>query len=117
MAAVEFIDSTGVGLLIRLQKKIHAAGRQLVLVAPSPVVQRALTLMHLEDFFASAPDLAAAQQLIQARAREQSTAVTSGTGTAGNPVVWQGEITAANAEEVWSLTHSCLNSQRPRCRD
>jgi len=91
MAAVEFIDSTGVGFLIQLQKKLHAAGRHLVLVAPSLIVQRALRLMHLEDFFASTPDLAAAQQLIQARAREQSLAVTSGTGAAGNPVVWQGE--------------------------
>lgn len=110
MAAVEFIDSTGVGFLIHLQKKLNAAGRELVLVAPSPTVQRALALMRLKDHFAAVPDLAAAQQLIQARVREKSGAVTSGTGTAGNPVVWQGEITAANAEEVWGLTRSCLNS-------
>ncbi|MEY2429543.1 MAG: hypothetical protein QOJ40_2428 [Verrucomicrobiota bacterium] len=110
MACVEFIDSTGVGFLIHLQKKLNAAGRELVLVAPGPIVQRALALMRLKDHFASVPDLAAAQQLIQARVREKSVAVTSGTGTAGNPVVWQGEITAANAEGVWSLTRSCLNS-------
>ena len=45
MNNVQFIDSTGVGLLIRLQKKIRATGRQLVLLAPSTNVQRALALM------------------------------------------------------------------------
>ncbi len=50
MSNVKFIDSTGVGLLIRLQKKIRATGRQLVLLAPSPKVQRALVLMQLQDF-------------------------------------------------------------------
>jgi N-acetylglucosaminyldiphosphoundecaprenol N-acetyl-beta-D-mannosaminyltransferase len=70
MADVKFIDSTGVGLLIRLQKKIHATGRQLVLLAPSQMAQHALKLMQLQDFFMSAPDLAAAQKLIEARAKE-----------------------------------------------
>ena len=35
LSAVEFIDSTGIGLLIRLQKKIRSADRQLVLLAPA----------------------------------------------------------------------------------
>jgi N-acetylglucosaminyldiphosphoundecaprenol N-acetyl-beta-D-mannosaminyltransferase len=70
MADVKFIDSTGVGLLIRLQKRIHATGRQLVLLAPSQMAQHALKLMQLQDFFISAPDLASAQKLIEARAKE-----------------------------------------------
>src|SRR6185369_13512767 len=57
MDNVKFIDSTGVGLLIRLQKKVRATGRQLVLLAPSPMVERPLALMHLQNFFAAAPDL------------------------------------------------------------
>jgi len=70
MADVKFIDSTGVGLLIHLQKKIHTTGRQLVLLAPSQMALHALKLMQLQDFFASAPDLASAQKLIEARPRE-----------------------------------------------
>lgn len=70
MTDVKFIDSTGVGLLIRLQKSIHATGRQLVLLAPSQMAQHALKLMQLQEFFASAPDLAAAQKLIEARTKE-----------------------------------------------
>ncbi len=69
MADVKFIDSTGVGLLIRLQKRIHATGRQLVLLAPSPMAIQALKLMQLQDFFATAPDLPSAQKLIEASAR------------------------------------------------
>src|SRR5205823_6564263 len=39
MANVQFIDSTGVGQLIQLQKKLRAIDRQLVLVAVCPAVQ------------------------------------------------------------------------------
>ncbi|MDB6066686.1 MAG: Anti-sigma-factor antagonist and glycosyl transferase [Pedosphaera sp.] len=101
---VRFIDSTGMGLLIRLQKKIRATGRQLILLDPSPAVKRALALMHLEDFFASAPDFAAAQSIIEVRSREISEAALTGTAKAAEPLVWQGEITAVNAEDVWRFT-------------
>jgi anti-anti-sigma factor len=67
LAAVEFIDSTGVGLLIRLQKKVRASGKQLILLAPSENVQRALKLMNLQSFFTAAPDLAAARELLNKR--------------------------------------------------
>jgi N-acetylglucosaminyldiphosphoundecaprenol N-acetyl-beta-D-mannosaminyltransferase len=110
MDKVKFIDSTGVGLLIRLQKKVRATGRQLVLLAPSPMVQRALALMRLQNFFASAPDFASAQQLIEARTREQSNAVTLQNPAALNPLLWQGEITAANAKEVWNTTQAHIKS-------
>jgi N-acetylglucosaminyldiphosphoundecaprenol N-acetyl-beta-D-mannosaminyltransferase len=110
MTKVGFIDSTGMGLLIRLQRKIHATGKQLVLLDSSQTVKRALALMHLENFFASAPDFDSAQRLIEARTLEQRQAV------AANPdvvesVVWQGEITAVNAEQVWRLTERQLSSQ------
>jgi len=110
MDKVKFIDSTGVGLLIRLQKKVRATNRQLVLLAPSPAVQRALSLMRLQNFFAAAPDFAAAQQLIEARMREQSNAVALPGVPASNPLLWQGEITAANAKEVWRTTEAHLSS-------
>src|SRR5262249_29617382 len=68
---VKFIDSTGVGWLVRLQKRMRPLGQELVLIAPSPKVRRALALMKLESFFASVPDLTSAEHLIHARAREQ----------------------------------------------
>lgn len=112
MDKVKFIDSTGVGLLIRLQKKVRATNRQLVLLAPSPAVQHALSLMRLQNFFAAAPDFAAAQQLIETRMREQSNAVALPGVPASNPLLWQGEITAANAKEVWRTTEAHLSSKQ-----
>ena len=112
MSHVRFIDSTGVGLLIRMQKKIRSIDRQLVLLAPSLMVQRALTLMRLENFFATASDLSSAQALIAARAREQAGAVRLRSATATNPLLWQGEITAANAQEVWERTETHLTSKQ-----
>jgi N-acetylglucosaminyldiphosphoundecaprenol N-acetyl-beta-D-mannosaminyltransferase len=106
LSAVEFIDSTGVGMLIRLQKKIRASGQQLVLLAPSVNVQRALKLMHLQNFFAAAPDLTAARELIAARRREECVPARPRTAAALNPLVWQGEVTAANAGQVWARTEA-----------
>jgi N-acetylglucosaminyldiphosphoundecaprenol N-acetyl-beta-D-mannosaminyltransferase len=114
MGHVQFIDSTGVGLLISLQKQLSAANRQLILLAPSNSVRRALALMRLEGFFASADDLASAQQLLLTRAREQSAAVTSRTAVAFNPLLWQGEITAANAQAVWERTQAQVMACTPR---
>lgn len=110
LSGVEFVDSTGVGLLIRLQKKIRASGRQLVLLQPSQNVQQALRLMHLHNFFATAPDIAAARELIAARLREASSPAHPRVAAAFNPLVWQGEITAANAEVVWRRTEAHVRS-------
>jgi N-acetylglucosaminyldiphosphoundecaprenol N-acetyl-beta-D-mannosaminyltransferase len=106
LSAVDFIDSTGVGLLIRLQKKIRALDKQLVLLAPSPNVRRALELMRLDNFFAAAPDIPAARELIAARTREENVPASPRMAAALNPLVWQGKITAANAETVWRRTEA-----------
>lgn len=104
LAAVRFIDSTGMGMLIRLQKKIRATGRQLVLLSPTVAVDRALQLMHLQSFFAIAPDLPAAERLLESRASEQQSAVVPAPPAIGHPLVWRGEITASNIEQVWEAT-------------
>lgn len=103
MDGVRSIDSTGVGFLIRLQKQARAAGRLMVLVAPSRAVRRALALARMEDFFDCAPNLAVAEQIVAARKREQASSVTF-------HLVWQGEITAANARTVWQRTRAYVNS-------
>jgi len=112
MAGVTSIDSTGVGYLIGLQKKLRSTGCQLVLIAPSKPVRRALKLLRINEFFFSAADLPAAQYLLQVRAREQSTTVTLRTAAAVTPLVWHGEITAANAGHVWESTREYLESPK-----
>jgi N-acetylglucosaminyldiphosphoundecaprenol N-acetyl-beta-D-mannosaminyltransferase len=112
MAGVTSIDSTGVGYLIGLQKKLRGAGCQLILIAPSKPVRRALKLMGINEFFFSAADLPAAQFLLQVRARERSATVTLRTAAAITPLVWHGEITAANAGHVWESTRVYLEAPK-----
>lgn len=112
MSGVTSIDSTGIGYLIRFQKRLRSAERELVLFAPSAPVTRALKLMRIAEFFFCAPDLASAQYLVQVRARERSAAVTLRTPAAVAPLVWHGEITAANAREVWENTRAYLEAPR-----
>ena len=100
LSGVEFIDSTGVGLLIRLQKKVRTAGKQLVLLAPSPIVQRALHLMHLKSFFATAPNLVAARELLLSPVSLATV----------NPLRWPDRLTEANSAEVWERTEAHLRA-------
>jgi N-acetylglucosaminyldiphosphoundecaprenol N-acetyl-beta-D-mannosaminyltransferase len=62
---VKSIDSTGIGFLLQLRKSIQAAGRCLVLLAPSPVVQRALKTTRAQEFFLTAANAMEARRLIK----------------------------------------------------
>ncbi len=110
LEAVELLDSTGVGLLIRLQKRARIEQKRLVLVNASQPVRRSLELMRLYDFFQHAPDLAAAVKMgAQGKAVEP---VLVRTTLAETPPVllWQGEVTASNADQVWARTHHHLSN-------
>jgi N-acetylglucosaminyldiphosphoundecaprenol N-acetyl-beta-D-mannosaminyltransferase len=110
MDKVKFIDSTGVGWLVRLQKEIRSMGQELVLIGPTPQVRRALALMKLEGFFDSAVDYPTARDLIHSRARERFNTVRLRDAKVPNVLFWEGEITAANAKEVWRKTEILLTS-------
>ena len=109
LSAVQFLDSTGVGLLVRLQKQLRANGRQLVLVAPTKPVLRALALMRLTEFFPLAADLTAARILIHDRRDEPSVVSTLNLAGPHEVVAWQGDIVAANEEQVWRMTTLLLD--------
>jgi N-acetylglucosaminyldiphosphoundecaprenol N-acetyl-beta-D-mannosaminyltransferase len=101
LSGVRFIDSTGVGLLARLQTQLRRARHHLILVAPSTRVLRALRLLRLEEFFEMAADAVEAREIILRRDQEQSTQ--AGVERATRPLAWQREITTDDAERVWSL--------------
>jgi N-acetylglucosaminyldiphosphoundecaprenol N-acetyl-beta-D-mannosaminyltransferase len=65
LAGVKFIDSTGVGLLLQLRRKIQATGRRLVLLAPSGAVQQALKRMRVQNLFCLTADAIEARGLIE----------------------------------------------------
>jgi N-acetylglucosaminyldiphosphoundecaprenol N-acetyl-beta-D-mannosaminyltransferase len=109
---VSFIDSTGIGLLIRLQKKARITGGKLVLLAPSQPVRNALKLMRLEDFFMIARDLDEAQRLMEGS--PTTTVSAQPNYFPSKPgLFWRGEVTAANADEVWksTSTYICSNAK------
>ena len=112
MDSTRFIDSTGVGVLIRLQKKLRAAGRELMLLSPSPVVLRALSLMRLQHFFQIAPNEDTARCLLMENC---DAAIIKGTmpGSPTPALRWRGEITAANAGVVWGRTREYLAEKVP----
>lgn len=93
---VEHIDSTGIGLLAHLQKRLRKQGRTLILLSPSEAATRLLGFMRLTEFFRTADTLQAAQRIEISQWQEESFPVLS-----GNPFLWQGEIRANNADEVF----------------
>lgn len=66
-SATNIIDSTGIGFLLALNKRIRNTGRELVLLAPSRELRRALEAMHLAEFFPVAADLTTALQMLERR--------------------------------------------------
>lgn len=111
LSGVRWIDSTGIGLLIRLQKRARSLRRTLVFLAPSLPVRKALHQMQLDSFFDFAPDQDAAQKYREAPAERDLVVVNSDRNRAHSVLAWQGEITAENAERAWQLTELYLRAQ------
>jgi N-acetylglucosaminyldiphosphoundecaprenol N-acetyl-beta-D-mannosaminyltransferase len=113
LSGLRFIDSTDVGILLVLQKRLRAEGRHLVLVSVSRGVRCALRMLRLQDFFDIAPDFSAAEQIIQRRTQEEDAIVTRNRPDDPGELAWHGEITAANADKVWSHTRQLLGRAAP----
>jgi N-acetylglucosaminyldiphosphoundecaprenol N-acetyl-beta-D-mannosaminyltransferase len=101
---VEFIDSTGIGLLIRLHKRSRGLGQPLVLAGLPNNIRRALELMRLEAFFITVPDLAAAEHYLRETGQYSAVQLRSIPSSPLPALVWQGELTAGNAHEFWIST-------------
>ena len=54
LSAVTFVDSSGIGALVRAHRVADDAGARIVLVDPSHPVVRVLALVGLEGYFAVA---------------------------------------------------------------
>lgn len=111
---VRFIDSTGMGLLVRLQRQARTAGRKLILLAPSAAVRSALRLMKLEQFFTIASDQPCAQKLIEAPPSADGVLLQPHYYPWKPSIYWQGEITSRNVDEVWKSTSAQLNHRTTR---
>ncbi len=103
-SGVGFVDSTGVGALIRLHRRLRAEGSQVILIAKSSALVRALDMMKLTALFPSAEDDALAKQLAERFEQESRTLVKRERESDVVTLVWQGEITAGTLNRVWDET-------------
>ena len=109
MSSTRFIDSTGVGFLIRLQKQLRAQGRNLVLLEPNAVVRKALRLMRLTEFFHIAANENTALEML-AQLKQEPLLSAGLPEVISNVLRWRGEVTAANAEALWEATRKYLSA-------
>jgi N-acetylglucosaminyldiphosphoundecaprenol N-acetyl-beta-D-mannosaminyltransferase len=113
LSGVRFIDSTGAALLLQWRRRLRAQGLRLVLFNPSPTVRSALDLLGLTDCF-TVLDPGGRRRPPDGSMPGDESVIPPYPG--GCTLAWQGEITAANAEWVWSLTmgHFSATERPPR---
>ena len=56
LSAVRFIDSTGLGLMIRAKKLAQREGKRVVFTGLQPAVRNVLHLARLEEFLLGRPE-------------------------------------------------------------
>ena len=106
-----FVDSTGIGALIRLRRQARDLGHQFYLVAPRPQVTAALKLMKLDEFFTIQASTAGVRILMESATG--ATPVTSDVMEKELQIRWAGEVTALNAVELGAYTDSELAQVSP----
>jgi anti-sigma B factor antagonist len=65
LSGIEYLDSSGLGLLLSLSKEYGLSGGKLVLVT-NETVDNILSLTRLNGIFATAPDIDQALQIVSA---------------------------------------------------
>ncbi len=109
LSRVRFVDSAGIGLLIELQRQLAKNDLCLVLIDPSSVVRKAIRVLHLDHWFLIARDTMEARDVIRAQV-QQRREITALSAHATRPLIWQGEITAANAEQMLTVAQTQIDS-------
>ncbi len=105
---VRSIDSTGIGQLVKIQKKLKTAGLRLVLLSPSAAVRQCLQLMHLDEYFRVAADVSSASSLLKELRRGPVGIPDAITAPMNTVLQWSGEILASNVEFFWAQTNDWL---------
>lgn len=114
LADTVFVDSTGIGALIRLRRRSRELGWQFFLIAPRPPVEAALKMMKLDEFFTIQASIAGARIIMDSAVG--AAPVTSDVQEAELLIHWTGEVTALNAVELGAYTESELSQVSPGMR-
>jgi anti-anti-sigma factor len=91
-----------------LGRDLGMRDRHLILIAPSPAVTRVIGFTRLDGFLLTAASIDEAQKVSEARAREREDQVAVQAGARFRALVWYGEITAVNVDQVWERTRSYI---------
>lgn len=104
-----FVDSTGIGLLVRLRKRAREVDQPLLLVGVTKAVMSAFQLMKLETFFDFEPSIE------KARSRCGFTRMApSVTSAADSELIrWRGEVTATSIPQLAELAQNRLEAINP----
>lgn len=111
MGNTQFVDSTGIGVLIRLRKRARELDHHFFLIMPRPPVEAALKLMKLDEFFNIQTSVTGARIMMESSAK--TPLVTSGLQQKELHIRWSGEVTALNAVELGAYTESELTQAAP----
>ncbi|MCI0748620.1 MAG: WecB/TagA/CpsF family glycosyltransferase [Verrucomicrobia subdivision 3 bacterium] len=105
VSAVEFFDSSALALLMQLHHRLQPF--RLILIAPSATVRRILHRFKLDDFFTVASDTIHARELVT---DDPPPPAPPEFAHPVPPLLWKGELTAANAEDVWAATQPQIDA-------
>lgn len=114
LGATRFIDSTGVGLLVRLRKRAELRQVPITLCRSTTVIDRALSLMRIEEFFDRIDTLPTYPG--EAPWSDRSPAFALKTTPAGLSIAWSGEITAVSAPDLLRQIEQQIAAQPPGAR-
>lgn len=98
LGATHFIDSTGMGLLVRLRKRAGIRHVPVTLCRSTPAVDRALQLMRIEEFFDRIATVPTSP--VEAPRNVLAPSVAAASTDHGLSLAWRGEITAVTAPSL-----------------
>ncbi len=98
LSGVQSIDCSAIGWLVRLQRNLRAAGRNLVLIAPTKEVERALRSVGLEELFMFVQSRAEGERWLQNTGRSHVASLAENDDHSCS--VFNAQITRQNAAKV-----------------
>ncbi len=94
----QFIDSTGLGLLMRMQKRCRQSGKQLVLSTVSPAILKLLQMTRLNSIFTQT---ASREEALNKILNASAPASPSPTKTVPLHLDWSGAVTTSSVDGLW----------------
>ena len=104
---VTFADSTALAMLSRVAKDLRVEGLHLVIAEPSISLWHALEVMRVDAVLDVCGRLTEGMRILEQRRREETVLLNA---TDANVINWQGEVTAGNANEIWSQTEAVMTA-------